>query len=52
MSMYQTACSYCGKKMWTHAEDKLGTLPVVYCSPACEAAVKYERRFIDSKRFG
>jgi len=47
--MYETKCAYCGKQMFTYAKDKMGTLPIVYDTTACEANAKYKKRF--DKRF-
>lgn len=43
--MYNTNCAYCGKEMKAYAINRRGELPTVYCSKACEANAKYEKRF-------
>ena len=43
--MFKTKCNNCGNPMYTYAQDKLGTLPTVYCSKACEANKKYDRKW-------
>ena len=43
--MYKTKCANCGNPMYTYAKDKLGTLPVVYCSIACQKNAKYPSRY-------
>jgi hypothetical protein len=47
--MYKNKCAVCGKEMMSYAKDKRGTLPIVYCSKACETNAKYDKRF--DKRF-
>lgn len=42
---FKTKCGNCGNPMYTYAQDKLGTLPIVYCSTACEANKKYDRKW-------
>lgn len=42
--MYETNCEYCTKKMWAYAKNKRGDLPKVFCSKACEANYKYQKR--------
>jgi hypothetical protein len=42
--MFDTQCGYCGKPMKTYAKNKRWELPVVYCSKACEANSKYDKR--------
>lgn len=43
--MFKTKCAECGKEMYTYAKDRLGTLPVVYCSKICKANAQYKKRF-------
>lgn len=43
--MFKTKCNNCGNPMYAYAKDKLGTLPVVYCSTACEANKKHDKKF-------
>lgn len=42
---FKTKCANCGNPMFVYAKDKLGTLPTVYCSRACEANKKYDRKW-------
>lgn len=48
--LYKTKCAKCGKEMFTYAKDKLGNLPIVFCSTACEANARNEKRFIKLNR--
>ena len=46
-AMFIKKCDYCGKvDVPVYAKDKLGNLPVAYCSKQCEANAKYEKRFV------
>lgn len=38
--MYKTTCNWCGKPMWVYAKNKIGELPIVYCSKICESNAK------------
>jgi hypothetical protein len=42
---YSTKCANCGNPMYAYAKDKLGTLPTVFCSRACETNSKYDRKW-------
>ena len=42
---FKTKCANCGNPMFAYAKDKLGTLPIVYCSTACETNKKYDKKF-------
>jgi len=42
---FRTKCANCGNPMFSYAKDKLGTLPTVYCSTACEVNKKYDRKW-------
>jgi hypothetical protein len=48
--MFDTTCGYCGKPMKTYAKDKMGTLPVVYCSRPCEQNAKEKKRYVTLRR--
>jgi hypothetical protein len=44
--MYKKKCDGCGEKdVFVYAKDRLGTLPVAYCSEVCKKNAKYEKRF-------
>lgn len=43
--MFKTKCANCGNPMYSYAKDKLGTLPVVYCSNACKVNSKYDNKW-------
>lgn len=44
--MYKTECSYCGKPMYTYAKNRLGELPVVFCSKKCRGDYKEKDKFV------
>lgn len=44
--MYKKKCDYCHEKeVYVYAKDKMGTLPVAYCSDVCKKNAKYDKRF-------
>lgn len=43
--LFETKCAECGKKMYTYATSRMGTLKTVYCGTVCETNAKYKRRF-------
>ncbi len=42
---FKTKCSNCGNPMYTFATDKLGSIPSVFCSRACESNKKYDKKW-------
>ncbi len=48
--MFKKKCDYCHEKdVFVYGKGKDGSLPVAYCSKACETNAKYNKRF--DKRF-
>lgn len=45
--MFRTKCAYpgCEKIVFAYAKNKMGDLPVVYCSKEHESNAKYDRKF-------
>ena len=44
--MFKKKCDHCHEKdVMVYAKDKMGTLPVAYCSKMCEKNAKYDKRF-------
>lgn len=43
--MFKSKCANCGNPGFVYAKDKLGTLPTYYCSNACEANKKYDKKW-------
>lgn len=43
--LFNNACGGCGKKIGSHAIDRIGTLPKVYCDSTCETEAKRKDQF-------